>query len=123
MNTDNHYILASFLDSPGKLGYISGFGYLLMIILFSITVFVSALPAQTQNIQFKSITTEQELSQNTVHSIIKDSQGYMWFGTQDGLNRYNGYECIVFRPIRDDSTFLSNTCLTFHGTILSFKLH
>ena len=55
------------------------------------------------------ITIEQGLSQSTVQAIIQDSQGFMWFGTQDGLNKYDGYKFTVYRrdPARSD-TLLAN---------------
>ena len=51
---------------------------------------------------------EQGLSNNAVRSIFKDSKGYMWFGTYDGLNQYDGYTCTVFRNEFSDSSSLVN---------------
>lgn len=50
---------------------------------------------------FENISTEipifqKGLSQNSVYSIIQDKKGYLWFGTWDGLNRYDGYEFVVY---------------------------
>ena len=56
----------------------------------------------------RSITTNDGLSQNSVNQILLDSDGYLWFGTQDGLNRYNGYEFEIFRPDPDDSLSISD---------------
>ena len=64
----------------------------LLAILVGFTAF-----AQSSEINFSRITVEQGLSQSTVKAIIKDSRGYMWFGTRDGLNRYDGYTTKVFR--------------------------
>ena len=67
------------------------------------------------------ITIEQGLSQSTVQAIIQDSQGFMWFGTQDGLNKYDGYKFTVYRrdPARSD-TLLANaiTALAEDNTVL-----
>ncbi|MBQ8997219.1 MAG: hypothetical protein IJ086_00840 [Clostridium sp.] len=41
---------------------------------------------------FKNITIEDGLSQSTIKTIYQDSKGYIWIGTEDGLNRYNGYD-------------------------------
>ncbi len=49
---------------------------------------------------------EQGLSQSTVLSIYQDNHGFMWFGTRDGLNRFDGYEFETFRNIPGDSTSL-----------------
>lgn len=42
-------------------------------------------------LRFDRISIEQGLSQSSVHVIFQDSRGFLWFGTQDGLNRYDGY--------------------------------
>ncbi|GAA4455020.1 sensor histidine kinase [Nibrella saemangeumensis] len=48
--------------------------------------------------QFEHISTEQGLSQRAVLSICQDREGFMWFGTLDGLNKYDGYQFTVFKP-------------------------
>lgn len=47
-------------------------------------------------VRFQRIGVEQGLSQSMVYSILQDSRGYMWFGTRDGLNRYDGYSFIRY---------------------------
>lgn len=47
--------------------------------------------ASYPNLKFYHITHEQGLSQSTVNSILKDSDGFFWFCTNDGLNKWNGY--------------------------------
>ncbi|WP_444998357.1 ligand-binding sensor domain-containing protein [Aliikangiella sp. IMCC44359] len=46
--------------------------------------------------QVQRLSLEQGLSQSVVNSIIQDSQGYFWIGTEDGLNRFDGYEFTIF---------------------------
>ncbi|MCP5105525.1 MAG: response regulator [bacterium] len=53
--------------------------------------------AQKDNIRFEHLSLEHGLSQNTVYSILQDNQDFMWFGTQDGLNKYDGYTFKVYR--------------------------
>lgn len=47
--------------------------------------------------RFEYLTQREGLSQGTVNCIIQDKKGFMWFGTQDGLNRYDGNGFIVYR--------------------------
>ncbi len=70
------------------------------------------LSASAFNPDFKHITIEDGLSQGTVFAILQDSQGFMWFGTEDGLNRYNGYEFTIFKNDPTDSTSLHNNFVT-----------
>ena len=53
-------------------------------------------------VHFDRLTTEDGLSQNTVTSILQDSRGFMWFGTEDGLNKYDGHTFTVYRHDPDD---------------------
>ncbi len=62
----------------------------------------------TQTVKFKKITTEAGLSQSSVLCILQDREGYMWFGTEDGLNRYDGYFFTVYIPEPDNPYSLSS---------------
>lgn len=57
-----------------------------------------------QEIYFEHLRVENGLSQPSVLSIYQDELGTMWFATRDGLNRYNGKEIEVFKPIYGDAT-------------------
>ncbi len=57
----------------------------------------SALATPPLSVQRYSL--EEGLSQQAVNAIVQDSEGFMWFGTEDGLNRFDGYE---FRQLRHD---------------------
>lgn len=50
------------------------------------------------------LTAEDGLSQGTVYGIVKDQDGFMWFYTKDGLNRYDGYDFKIFKHNPNDST-------------------
>ncbi|MCP4154297.1 MAG: protein kinase [bacterium] len=58
------------------------------------------------NIRFERLTIADGLSQNTVFAILRDSRGFLWFGTEDGLNRYDGYTFKVFKNNPDDAETL-----------------
>ncbi|MGD2148735.1 MAG: two-component regulator propeller domain-containing protein, partial [Anaerolineae bacterium] len=62
-------------------------------------------PAST--IRFDRLTGEDGLSQNVVLTIEQDRRGFMWFGTEDGLNKYDGYDFTVFKHDPDDEGTLS----------------
>ncbi|MFT4925205.1 MAG: ligand-binding sensor domain-containing protein/signal transduction histidine kinase [Phenylobacterium sp.] len=59
-------------------------------------------------VRFEPLSIAQGLSHNTVTSILQDSKGFMWFGTRDGLNRYDGYEFKVFRNATKDPRSISD---------------
>ena len=59
------------------------------------------------NLRFERIGIEDGLSHSAVWKILQDSEGYMWFGTQDGLNKYDGYKFKIFKNDPTDRTSLS----------------
>lgn len=65
--------------------------------LIFILIWSSLLNAQSGNIRFKTLSTDEGLSQNQVFCIYQDKKGLLWFGTQDGLNLYDGYSFRIFR--------------------------
>lgn len=77
------------------------------ILVFILSIFVSNTFAQDQII-FHHLTVEDGLSQSSVTCILQDDEGFMWFGTQDGLDRYDGYNIKVFKNNPNDSTSLIN---------------
>ncbi len=66
-------------------------------VLFFIFLFSIKLFAQLQNNVFQYITIKEGLPHNPVFCQLQDKNGFLWFGTQDGLVRYDGYECRIFR--------------------------
>ncbi len=87
--------------------------FLLAFAALALALGLSApLFAQDGDARFTHIERRDGLSQNTVYSIIQDRNGFMWFGTENGLNRYDGYSFTVFNPVADDAASIS------HNTIL-----
>lgn len=72
-------------------------------------VFLSliSLILQAQPYHFSRIDNTGGLSNNQIESIFKDSRGFVWFGTNYGLNRYDGYQVKVYKQNRNDSTSIS----------------
>jgi len=62
----------------------------------------------SQSRRFSHITSREGISQSEVYSILKDSRGFVWFGTVDGLNKYDGYKIEVINTRRNDPNSLSN---------------
>jgi len=79
----------------------------IQISIFIFSIFVIQLSAQT-NINFNHLTVENGLSQSAVTCIFQDSKGFMWFGTQDGLNRYDGYKFKIFKNSPSDPQSLTD---------------
>ena len=63
--------------------------------------------AQLAKLRFDRLSREQNLSQVTILDLVEDRQGFLWIATQDGLNRYNGYEVTVFKHDPSDPESLS----------------
>ncbi len=68
-------------------------------IVWLVFFWVATLHAQQPDLKFTHLTVEDGLSNNIVHCIFQDSRGFMWFGTQDGLNRYDGYNITVYKQL------------------------
>jgi len=63
-------------------------------------------------IEFERITVEHGLSHSSVNSILQDREGFMWFGTDNGLNRFDGYDLVVFQTDPDGDSGLSHETVT-----------
>jgi len=83
--------------------------YFLIPLLIIITF--SGIIAQPVDTKFEHISLEQGLSQSIINTIMKDSKGFMWFGTQSGLNKYDGYEFVIYKNNPFDSTSISNNLI------------
>ena len=74
--------------------------------LFILLVYyiISSLQLQvlSTNFYFRNMSVEDGLSQNMVYSIFQDKTGFMWFGTMDGLNRYDGIQYRIFKKEREN---------------------
>jgi ligand-binding sensor domain-containing protein/signal transduction histidine kinase/DNA-binding response OmpR family regulator len=72
-------------------------------------ILLPSLQAQSfVNMRFEHITTEHGLAQNSVSTIYQDMTGFMWFGTQEGLSRYDGQQFTNFRHSSTDTKSISN---------------
>ena len=76
-----------------------------------VIISISYSYAQQQSLKFRHLNTEDGLSHPSVTGVLKDRFGFMWFGTRDGLNRYDSYNFTQFRYDSRDSTTISNNTI------------
>jgi ligand-binding sensor domain-containing protein len=88
------YRIKSYLLTSGRLRW---------MLLFCVIIVFSLRPlfAQQPKIKFDRLTTEKTLtvkglSQNSIYCLLQDARGFIWIGTWDGLNRYDGYDFIIY---------------------------
>ena len=70
--------------------------------LVAILVTSPALASRAAPLVVDHIAPENGLSQSTVMDIVQDSQGFLWFATENGLDRYDGYEIVSYNRDRND---------------------
>ena len=63
---------------------------------------------QVNNFKFGNLDTADGLSSSTCLTVFQDTEGFLWFGTINGLNKYNGYDFEVYKSVLKDSTSISN---------------
>ena len=69
--------------------------------------------SQAPKLKFKHISIEQGLSNSTIETIFQDKRGFIWFGTRDGLNRYDGNQMITYRFDAGDTTSISDNFIRY----------
>jgi two-component system sensor histidine kinase ChiS len=91
---------------------------IIVIILLLVGLGLQAVPLENKPwtaykhpVKFGSLSVEDGLSQGSVLCILQDSKGFMWFGTEDGLNRYDGYVFKIYRPEPGNPTTISNNII------------
>ncbi len=86
----------------------SCFKHLPLLLPFAIFFLIVQVFAQQRLLHFDHISVEEGLSQNEVNCIYQDRKGFLWFGTEDGLNKYDGYHFTKYKHIPGDTTCLSD---------------
>ncbi len=96
---------------------------IILLLIFSISAHASPLQKHAEthsvfrptptNIHFDHLSLESGLSNNQITSIIRDQQGFMWFGSFDGLNRYDGYGATVYRYDPGNPNSLSDNVISY----------
>jgi len=85
--------------------------YFLVLVLLALPL-TNQVNGQNLDLKFDQLSTDQGLSSGTVECSFKDSKGYMWFGTRDGLNRYDGYNATIYKPHPKDTSAISGNIIT-----------
>lgn len=74
-------------------------------------LFLLPINSQAQPYSFTNLSVKDGLSQSTVNTIFQDRNGFMWFGTGDGLNRFDGHNFQIFKHNEQDSNSLINNSI------------
>ncbi len=84
---------------------------LCVALIFALSAFATRLAAEQGGLRFDRLSVEDGLSHSSVWTLYQDSVGFLWLGTQEGLNRYDGYDFKVYRhdPADPDSISESET--------------
>lgn len=94
-----------------------------LIFIFSLTVFhVGQLNGQFIKYDFEVYNTREGISHNHITAIVQDQKGFLWFGTEDGLNRFDGHDFKVYKHIDNDphsivSNFINTLFVDTDGSI------
>ena len=81
-----------------------------ILLVFFLVPSRSKISAQGINLSFQTFTTQEGLADNNIHCIIQDSKGFMWFGSEEGLHRYDGYNLKIYRSNNDGTGFAKFYC-------------
>ena len=79
------------------------------LFFFLVCIIATNSYSQSTDLKFSRLTVRDGLSHNNVYAIVQDNFGYLWVGTQDGLNRYDGKKIKVFRNEVENSNSLSTS--------------
>ena len=85
---------------------------LIIFILFNILITIKSSAETLYNTEFENMSVDEGLSNEYITSIFQDSKGYIWIGTKDGLNRYDGERVKVYNCSLNDKNTLSSTYIT-----------
>lgn len=83
-------------------------------VLFGLSIIFQV---KAQDINFEHLDTKDGLSQLSVMSIYQDQFGVMWFGTREGINRFDGFKITAFYPTKDKTTLPGNAIYSIVGDL------
>ena len=111
----DHWMIIDYFELP--------YTHRMRRVLIYICLIMLSLVIVAQSPSFRHLTNTDGLSENWVRQVIKDSRGYIWIATSQGLDRYDGYNLINFRANVEDSTALRSNdiyrlYLNSHGNLM-----
>src|ERR1017187_4833254 len=89
------------------MGLRSGLFLMLNFLMLTVQTVSAQLNIPTLKLRFEELGVDNGLSQGLVNAAIQDKEGYLWFGTKDGLDRYDGYNFKIFRHNDRDSNSIA----------------
>lgn len=93
--------------------FMKRFGHLIFVMLIGInSVYAGINIEQYKDIQYRTLTSKNGLTQMTVLDIIQDNKGYLWFATRDGINRFDGNQIISYKNLIGEKKSLSSNYTT-----------
>ncbi len=90
----------------------AGVGRLRGVVLLAGLIWAVVAGATERPYYFERVTREEDLAQNTVNTLLQDSRGLMWVGTQGGLHRYDGYRFNLYQHNPEDAGSLPDSFIT-----------
>ena len=81
------------------------------LLLYSFVLSAQSLQNESKSIHFNRLNTADGLSNSNVYDLIQDHLGFLWFATEDGLNRFDGYEFKIFRHDPEDKNSISDNSI------------
>lgn len=81
--------------------------------VFMVLCFAFPAVSAQENVTFQHYSVENGLSQNTVMAIMQDRKGFMWFGTWDGLNKFDGYEFTIYKSHAGDHSNIATNRIDY----------
>src|SRR5664280_3605587 len=85
--------------------------FFIRVLVFSVFLLLESVGinyGQAKRLQFTHLKSDNGLSSSIVTSILQDHKGLVWVGTYDGLNRYDGFDFVIYRNNSADSASLAN---------------
>jgi ligand-binding sensor domain-containing protein/signal transduction histidine kinase len=83
-----------------------------LVLIYCMFLFCTAAVAQNPYRYFNKLSVQDGLSHNKVNCILQDQRGFIWIGTNDGLNRFDGKYFTVFRHLPDNASTISGNIIT-----------